>query len=129
MLIKIVDVNVSSGQYKVSGASPLLNTVSLCSPFSLSGTNTAQQNTASCTMQAYAGATVSINNCPSAGGLCSGDTFIRLFVGSVQVAENDDAPNSACFTCSSLTYTLPNDVTNSIVEFTLVQSCFNFVSW
>ena len=93
-----------------------------CDSFSASNTNSAQQNTASCLFQAIGGRTLTVSACSGTTGVCSGDTYIRLFSNGVQVASNDDS----CGLCSGLTYTVP---AGSNPTLTLVEGCYGANTW
>lgn len=61
--------------------------------FSYSTTNTssAQQNTTNATIYINAGQTLTAGTCGLTGASASGDTYLRLFDGGAEVAQNDDA--------------------------------------
>ena len=123
----------SAGQYVVTttGSVPFNNRTINCSPFSVSNTNSAQDLTKSaiCGIFGFSGATLYISDCASSGGTCNGDTFLRLYVGGVQVAANDDIPNNACGYCSAITYTIPFNLSNPNPAIELIEGCFDSKSW
>jgi len=88
-----------------------------CDSYAASNTNSAQQNTASCMFQGIGGTTLSVSACSGTIGVCSGDTYIRLYSNGVMVSSNDDS----CGLCSGLTYTVPAG-SNPIL--TLVEGCY-----
>jgi V8-like Glu-specific endopeptidase len=59
--------------------------------YSASNTNSAQQNTTNRLIAVTAGDRVTVATCGLTGATFSGDTFLRLFSGTSQVANNDDA--------------------------------------
>jgi len=89
-----------------------------CTPFAVSGTNSAQLNYALCSFTAYGGSLVTISSC----GSCIGDTFIRLFEGTnkIELARNDDG---GCVHCSKIVYTVPG-LPSVIYNFNLHQGCY-----
>jgi V8-like Glu-specific endopeptidase len=59
--------------------------------YSATNTNSAQQNTTNRTVTLKAGDKVTVATCGLTGSAFTGDTFLRLFSGTTQVAFNDDA--------------------------------------
>jgi hypothetical protein len=73
--------------------------ITLCPSYSVSNTNYAEQNYASCEVYACPGSTIVISGCGP--GACSGDQYLSLYDSSnYQVASNDDN----CGLCSEITY-------------------------
>lgn len=89
-----------------------------CAPFSATNTNSAQQNTVSCTFTACSGDSFLISNC--GGSTCSGDTYIRLYdSNNNMVCSNDDY----CGVCSQITYSVPS-LPSQCSVYTLKQGCY-----
>jgi hypothetical protein len=59
--------------------------------YNASNTNNALQNTVNKSISLAAGDTVELGTCGVAGANAGGDTYLRLFKGSTQIAQNDDA--------------------------------------
>lgn len=94
-----------------------------CAPFSVTNTNSAQRNTASCTFTACSGHVSTISNC-AGGSTCINDTFTRLFNSSNNlVSFNDDF----CARCSQLTYIVPL-LPGQCGIYTLKQGCYSSIS-
>jgi len=88
----------------------------LCAPYATTSTNSALQNYAVCSIRACGGNTISVNTC---GGTATGDTYLRLWDGTVEVAANDDY----CSSASQVTYDVPS--TNNCRWYSLHQGCFS----
>ncbi|WP_428268064.1 M4 family metallopeptidase [Haliangium sp.] len=73
--------------------------------YSASNTSSAQQNTVNFDIDVNAGDRVTLATCGLAGASFTGDTYLRLFSGSTQVASNDDSCGGLG---SSITYTAPS---------------------
>jgi len=72
--------------------------------YSATNTNSAQQNTTNAFIYLNAGQTLTAGTCGLSGASASGDTYLRLFDGSTQVAQNDDSCGGVS---SKLVYTAP----------------------
>lgn len=59
--------------------------------YSASNTNSAQQNTTNAFIYLNAGQTLTAGTCGLSGASASGDTYLRLYDGATQVAQNDDS--------------------------------------
>jgi V8-like Glu-specific endopeptidase len=70
--------------------------------YTATNTNSAQQNTTNVNFNVAAGDRVTVATCGLTGATFTGDTFLRLFNGATQVANNDDACGG---NGSSLTHT------------------------
>ncbi|HWN67749.1 MAG TPA: pre-peptidase C-terminal domain-containing protein, partial [Haliangium sp.] len=70
--------------------------------YTATNTNSAQQNTTNFNFNVAAGDRVTVATCGLTGSTFTGDTFLRLFNGATQVANNDDACGG---NGSSLTHT------------------------
>ena len=70
--------------------------------FSASTTSSATRNFAECPVYACPGEHILISLCQQGSG-CNGDTFYRLYLGSTEVAVNNDK----CGLCSEIVYTVP----------------------
>jgi len=90
---------------------------SLCPSFSVTDTNSASINYATCSFTACPGDTVVMST--FSPGSCNGDTYLRLFDPSTgnQLTENDDFNDSPC---SQITYTF----TSSCRTYTLREGCY-----
>ena len=92
--------------------------LSLCPSFSVTYTNSATINYATCSFTACPGDTVVMSTFNP--GSCTGDTYLRLFDPSTgnQLAENDDYDDSLC---SQITYAF----TPSCRTYALRQGCYS----
>jgi hypothetical protein len=70
--------------------------------YTATNTNSAQQNTTNVNVNVAAGDRVTVATCGLTGAAFTGDTFLRLFSGTTQLANNDDACGG---NGSSLTHT------------------------
>ena len=91
--------------------------MSLCPSFSVTNTNSATINYATCSFTACPGDTVVMST--FSPGSCNGDTYLRLFDPSTgdQLTENDDYDGSLC---SQITYSF----TSSCRAYTVAQGCY-----
>jgi hypothetical protein len=84
---------------EVPSSMPSRSSQFYCPSYSVSYTNNAEQNYATCEVYACPGSTIVISGCGP--GACSGDQYLSLFDSSnYQVASNDDN----CESCSEITY-------------------------
>ena len=94
----------------------------LLDPYSASNTNSATMNTVDVDFLVCGGQIATFSLCDSTGTACSasvsGDTYLRLYEGSTQVASNDDV----CSLCSEITYTIPGS-SSACTTLTLTQGC------
>jgi hypothetical protein len=95
--------------------------ISLCPSFSVTDTNTATINYATCSFTACPGDTMVMST--FSPGSCSGDTYLRLYDPSTgnQLTENDDFNDSLC---SQITYTF----TFSCRSYQLIEGCYQSLS-
>ena len=101
------------------GPDSVLNYVE-CTPFSVANTNSALQNTASCTFAACSGNTFTISNFCNDSPTCIDDSYIRLYdSNNNEVSSNDQY----CGDCSQLTYTVPL-LPRQCNLYTLQQGCY-----
>jgi hypothetical protein len=111
-------VTLTSNPTYLSTLNPDLYT---CSPFSVSLTNSATTNYASCTFTGCGGSTLTIAaNCP-----CGGDTYAILYdsTNTVLLASNDDS----CGLCSKITYVVPGSPA-TCTNFILHEGCYSTTS-
>ena len=85
--------------------------------FSASNTASSTENFSECPIYACPGERIVVSLCEP-GSSCDGDTFYRLYLGSTEVAVNDDV----CGMCSEITYTVPP--VDDCAVYTLRQGCF-----
>ena len=94
-----------------------------CPSFSVSNTNNAAQNYATCTFAAYNGDRITISSCG-----CTGDTLLRLYdSGGSQISTIDDSGNQ-CGLCSVMS--TPYVISGSSVwsAITIREGCYGTVS-
>jgi hypothetical protein len=96
---------------------PVYMEVPRCYPFNVSNTNSATTNTNDCNLFVCPGTILSFRTCLSDGKTCAGDTFLRLFQGGTELANNDDG----CGFCSELTYEFQGSTCDT---YSLHQGCF-----
>lgn len=84
-------------------------------PYEASNTNSARQNTVNEDIYVCNGETLTFSLCD---GVCSGDTYLRLYLGDQEIADNDDK----CNVCSSLAFSTPS--TEGCNTYTLRQGCY-----
>ncbi|QSQ22182.1 trypsin-like peptidase domain-containing protein [Pyxidicoccus parkwayensis] len=65
--------------------------------FTATNTNSAQQNTTNRNVTLAAGQTLNFGTCSVAGASGTGDTYLRLYNGTTQVASNDDSCGTLSF--------------------------------
>lgn len=101
-----------SGRYQTAAT---VATVT-CPAFSASATSSATVNYVPCLISLCTGDVAVFSLCSSRGGVCSGDTYLRLFTsGGNQVSADDDY----CAPCSQITYTA-----TACDTYSLRQGCF-----
>jgi hypothetical protein len=101
----LVDSNFPGGVLRFNSATDFINffrafdgaeapatgSVAGTHAYSASNTNSANQNYVTFTIALLAGQNLNIGTCDVEGSSFSGDTYLRVFNGSTQVASNDDA--------------------------------------
>lgn len=92
-----------------------------CSQYYASGTSDARHNYVECAIYACPGWTVSVSLC-SSSSICSGDTYLRLYDGDLELASNDDSCGGSC---SAITKTLRFGDISTCRDLSLHQGCFS----
>jgi hypothetical protein len=89
--------------------------------YSATNTNNAQQNYVTYSFKVCSGEEVIVTMCGSEGSYCSGDTYLRLYSGSTELARNDDY----CGLCSQVRATPYFSTSSTCSTLELRMGCYS----